>query len=1187
MKHRSLIVLFAAGPWLLAPAACAPTKRDAEPASLRAAASISEPLRRLEALAEMEAIGAAPRDARLAEAARLIDPGLPVAMAPGSAEFRRAARPLETVLADLPILAPASDIPEPSAQDQSAAARLYARARAARAEGDPQAAAALLEEAIDLDPGSARLWQELGETRLEARDRDGGVDALTMAAELGSTDARVLLTLASEAASRAELPSVIRWAGAYWAGAPGSEDPAQRMVAGAVLGPALLEEGDLLAGAEVLAESLRLLDNRPPRPGDPVELARLRARRADLGLRLGDAWAALGRLERAEAAYAATVAIQERPPVGLVSRRISATVASGRPASGAVEMLDHVRRAAGDLGPEEARWMRGFDGIERVGPALAAALGAMAGDADKPTTARRQILRTLVRGLDEPEDALAFIRRHPDLARAETVASDALRKIVSSQRASMAAEIIRDDPAAAVAWGTALVRLQDEPLAETKRLIAATRREQAALGFAMAAALERPDLAATLIDRGPTPGIDPVLGARLAGLAGRWDRVDAWLDAARDRSGPSRRAELLDTLLACQRLDEAESLASDIDADPDASATDLFIAAELALIKGNAGLGLERLARASAKDPFDERVWERRIGLRTGESTLADENEAIRIGREISELRPRGSLFVMLRARDLGGQGMIREAAELLVAINEREPARDNGLQLLVQAARATTQSSPETAGFIGDWLERRREAFPGSVGVALAKAQLLAGMDDPEGAFELADDAWKRIGHPELARTAEALLAQRLERGDEAVTRALDRLAPPPLGVNASLERAEAAATGARWSVSLDAARAALPASGRLSDAQLQRWFAVAFELIRSAESSGLAGEVIALLDRADGMGVEMPDELIRGRLLLLARSGDTDRLFAFVRDEPLGPDSGFIAVQALLGAERTTEALALLADLALEGEGVYEDAFSEWVRMAGLLGEAGDVRTVTERLRSTGRDAEAAAIARERFVPEEMPPGDHPTRDMADIAYIAGLIAGFFERDDASEGMLRLALEYDPRHAWAANDLGYQLADRGASLDEAERLLVMAYEILPDEASVTDSIGWVRYKLGVLEDETDDDGAVTREGAVTLLERAASMEDGRENATILYHLGDALWRVGRRDEALKFWSEAEAQLRREARELSTQSQPDSRRVDRVNTRLREVRRRIGDAEAGRPPAVAPIPSLDDPPEE
>ena len=89
MRLRPAALLSVAG-LCLAGGACSTTPPDATPASVRAAASIESPKRRLEALAEIEAVGATARP-NLHEAAAIIDPGLPQRLVPGSAEFRNRA----------------------------------------------------------------------------------------------------------------------------------------------------------------------------------------------------------------------------------------------------------------------------------------------------------------------------------------------------------------------------------------------------------------------------------------------------------------------------------------------------------------------------------------------------------------------------------------------------------------------------------------------------------------------------------------------------------------------------------------------------------------------------------------------------------------------------------------------------------------------------------------------------------------------------------------------------------------------------------------------------------------------------------------------------------------------------------------------------------------------------------------
>jgi Flp pilus assembly protein TadD len=99
-------------------------------------------------------------------------------------------------------------------------------------------------------------------------------------------------------------------------------------------------------------------------------------------------------------------------------------------------------------------------------------------------------------------------------------------------------------------------------------------------------------------------------------------------------------------------------------------------------------------------------------------------------------------------------------------------------------------------------------------------------------------------------------------------------------------------------------------------------------------------------------------------------------------------------------------------------------------------------------------------------------------------------------------------------PQNPVFLNYLGYSLLDRGVKLDEADRLIARAFEASPDNGAIIDSMGWARYVRG------------DYPGAVVLLERARAAEPG--DPTVADHLGDALWRVGRRIEARHAWESA-----------------------------------------------------------
>ena len=74
----------------------------------------------------------------------------------------------------------------------------------------------------------------------------------------------------------------------------------------------------------------------------------------------------------------------------------------------------------------------------------------------------------------------------------------------------------------------------------------------------------------------------------------------------------------------------------------------------------------------------------------------------------------------------------------------------------------------------------------------------------------------------------------------------------------------------------------------------------------------------------------------------------------------------------------------------------------------------------------------------------------------------------------------------------------------------DEAEQLILQAYELKPEDASIIDSMGWISYRLGRL-----------REAEVYLREAWKVMR----NAEIAAHLGEVLWARGQKDEARSLW--------------------------------------------------------------
>lgn len=93
------------------------------------------------------------------------------------------------------------------------------------------------------------------------------------------------------------------------------------------------------------------------------------------------------------------------------------------------------------------------------------------------------------------------------------------------------------------------------------------------------------------------------------------------------------------------------------------------------------------------------------------------------------------------------------------------------------------------------------------------------------------------------------------------------------------------------------------------------------------------------------------------------------------------------------------------------------------------------------------------------------------------------------------------------------AMNALGYTLADHSRELKRARKLIERAYAAAPKNAAILDSLGWVLFRQGHVEE------------AEPYLR--AAYEDDR-GGDIAAHLGEVLWRLGKPADAEHIWSEA-----------------------------------------------------------
>lgn len=112
-----------------------------------------------------------------------------------------------------------------------------------------------------------------------------------------------------------------------------------------------------------------------------------------------------------------------------------------------------------------------------------------------------------------------------------------------------------------------------------------------------------------------------------------------------------------------------------------------------------------------------------------------------------------------------------------------------------------------------------------------------------------------------------------------------------------------------------------------------------------------------------------------------------------------------------------------------------------------------------------------------------------------------------------DAMEADLRRVLELQPNNSAALNALGYTFANRNQRLDEAWELIERAYHLNPTDPAIIDSMGWIKYRLG------------QPQVALDFLRQAY---DAFKDQEIAAHLGEVLWILGEKEEAVRIWRQA-----------------------------------------------------------
>ncbi len=292
---------------------------------------------------------------------------------------------------------------------------------------------------------------------------------------------------------------------------------------------------------------------------------------------------------------------------------------------------------------------------------------------------------------------------------------------------------------------------------------------------------------------------------------------------------------------------------------------------------------------------------------------------------------------------------------------------------------------------------------------------------------------------------------------------------------------------------------------------------------------------------DRA-AMGTAMPAPLVAN-----GKQGSAEALYglasAFARDEG-GIRLSLVYLQLALHLNEKMEAPRLLLGNVLEAQERWEEAAetyenfdesSPYYRSAQVgradslsrIDKIDEAHAALERLETVFPEDETVPIAigdlmrrAERYDEARVAYdraieiiGETEERHWS-LHYARGVANERLGNWEEAEADLKQALKFRPDQAHVLNYLGYSWIEQDRNLDQAREMIEKAVELRPNDGYITDSLGWVEYRLGDFE------------SAVETMERAVELTP--TDPVINDHFGDALWVVGRRTEARFQWRRA-----------------------------------------------------------
>jgi len=466
-----------------------------------------------------------------------------------------------------------------------------------------------------------------------------------------------------------------------------------------------------------------------------------------------------------------------------------------------------------------------------------------------------------------------------------------------------------------------------------------------------------------------------------------------------------------------------------------------------------------------------------------------------------------------------------------------------------------------------GQAIERWQALGAGAADLAQARAELALATGDTAGARDQLErlvgsgdpHAWRRFGRALIGARDQAQAAQLLE--------ALATPARLPADPQAWLAMSELGDKLGRPRYAMQIADAAV---GRFHDTETYAWAAqmkfkagdrkAATALLRQAlarspqnvrlrltyasllSQGGDYRTAAALLDKGP-----QNTETYALRAGLAAQAHDKKAIARLYRELKQAPadvreSSAFLLGQLAEMQDRNAEALDWYDQVSDDDP----HAFDADLRSAVILhtqGKVADAHALLEQLETAYLDqpeelrrawqADAELYMRESRYAQAAKAYDHALQVLPDdpgLLYGRGLAYAEAGNIDHAVADFRHLLRLKPDDIDASNALGYTLADAGRDLPEAKKLIEVARAAKPHDPAIADSWGWLQYRMGHLD-----------EAARTLRQAWGAAKD----ADVGVHLGEVLWKLGRRQDARNVFDQV-------------------RKIDPRNANLRDTLRRL-----------------------